>query len=285
MQRITSVEAMQQHARALQREGKRIGLVPTMGFLHEGHLSLIRRARHEADATVVSLFVNPKQFGPNEDYNRYPRDFARDEQACEAEGADVLFHPSADEMYAPGHSVYVEEVALSRLLEGEHRPGHFQGVLSVVAKLFLAVLPDIAVFGRKDAQQLCLIRKMVRDLNFPVRIIAAPTVREADGLAMSSRNAYLSGAAREQATCLYRALLEARRLYREGQRNADQLRKAMETVVLNAPEAEMDYADIVDADTFTPVTTAHDNALALIAVRFGSTRLIDNMPLQEEEMP
>ncbi len=285
MQKIESIQAMQQWARSVQRDGKRIALVPTMGFLHEGHLSLIRLAHEQADRVVVSLFVNPKQFGPNEDYDRYPRDYARDQQLLEAEQVDALFCPSAEEMYTPGHSVYVEEDAVSRVLEGESRPGHFRGVLTVVAKLFLAVQPDLAVFGRKDAQQLYLIRKMARELNFPIAIVAGPTVREPDGLALSSRNAYLAGAAREQAATLHRALKEALRLYREGERNAYRLRKVMMDMVLAASEAEMDYIEIVDTATFTPVTTVQGPALALLAVRFGSTRLIDNMELTAEDAP
>lgn len=272
---------MRQWARAMQREGKRIALVPTMGYLHEGHLSLIRLAREQADVTVVSLFVNPTQFGPNEDYDRYPRDMPRDTALCADEHVDVLFHPSVEEMYAEGHSVFVEEDEVARVLEGASRPGHFRGVLTIVAKLFLAVLPDVAVFGRKDAQQLCLIRKMTKELNFPIDILAAPTVREPDGLAMSSRNAYLVGGIREQASCLYRALSEAARLCRAGRCNAYELRKAMMDVVSEAPEAEMEYIEIVEPGTFAPVTTVRGGALALMAVRFGRTRLIDNMELTE----
>ncbi len=283
MQTIRTIQEMQQWTAGAQCEEKRVALVPTMGYLHEGHLSLIRLAREQADLTVVSLFVNPAQFAPNEDFERYPRDYARDEERCAGENVDVLFHPSADEMYAEGHSVYVEDTNISRILEGEFRPGHFRGVLTVVAKLFLAVLPDVAVFGRKDAQQLWLLRKMARDLNFRVEISAGPTVRESDGLAMSSRNAYLKGALREQAVCLYRALQEAKRHYQDGERNVYVLRKAMLDIVTAEPDARMEYIEIVDAETFSPITVVYRPALALLAVRLGETRLIDNMDLAGKE--
>ncbi len=278
---IKTIAEMQAWAGASQRQGRRIALVPTMGYLHEGHLSLIRLARERADQLVVSLFVNPTQFAPNEDFDRYPRDEARDAALCEAENVDVLFQPPVDEMYAPGHAVYVDEDGVARTLEGAHRPGHFRGVLTVVAKLFLAVHPDVAVFGRKDAQQLWLLQKMVRDLNFPVAIAAGPTVREPDGLALSSRNAYLEGALREQALCLSRALREARRRFQEGERNAYLLRGAMLDIISAAPDARMDYIEIVDAETFAPVAVVNRPALALLAVRVGGTRLIDNMELSE----
>lgn len=283
MQTVETIRNMQHRVRAVQCDGKRIGLVPTMGYLHEGHLSLIRLARAHADFIVASLFVNPKQFGPGEDFDRYPRDPARDICLLEAEQVDVLFCPSTEEMYAPGHQVYVTESDVSHTLEGESRPGHFEGVLTVVAKLFLAVQPDVAVFGRKDAQQLWLIRKMVRDLNFPIEVVEGPTVREPDGLAMSSRNAYLKGAVREQAACLSRALREAARLCAEGEHNAYRLRKVMMDVTTAAPDARIDYIAIVDRETFAPVTMVRGPALALLAVRFGATRLIDNMELETED--
>lgn len=282
MQKIHTIEAMQEWTRAAQRGGRRVALVPTMGYLHEGHLSLIRLAREKADQTVVSLFVNPTQFGPNEDYDRYPRDHRRDEQLCAAEQVDVIFHPSAEEMYAKGHSVYVDESNVSGALEGTFRPGHFRGVLTVVAKLFLAVLPDVAVFGRKDAQQLWLLRKMTSDLNFPTSIVAGPTVREPDGLAMSSRNEYLKGTHREQAVCLHRALQATKQRLQEGERNAYQLRKVMLDIIGAASDACVDYIEIVDTETFSPVTVVTRPALAVLAVRIGGTRLIDNVELAAE---
>lgn len=279
---IHSISAMQGCARELLEQRLTVALVPTMGGLHEGHCSLIRRARAEADRVVVSVFVNPTQFGPGEDYERYPRDLDRDRVLCEQAEADIVFAPEAADMYARGHTVYISDEEVGGHLEGEFRPDHFRGVLTVVAKLFLAVHPRIAIFGRKDAQQLWLIQKMVADLNFPVQIVACPTVREADGLAMSSRNNYLSGPHRAQATCLYRALEEAQRLFRGGERNVYALRKAMLDIVLAEPDAEMDYIEIVDAARFAPVTAVLRPALALLAVKVGATRLIDNQMLSED---
>jgi pantoate--beta-alanine ligase len=278
---IETVEAMADSARAAARAGERVALVPTMGYLHEGHLSLMRLAKEQADRVVVSLFVNPTQFGPNEDFSRYPRDMERDIACCRAEGVDVLFAPSAEDMYARGHSTYVDEEEVGHQLEGQYRPGHFRGVLTVVAKLFLMVQPEVAVFGQKDAQQLWLIRKMVKDLNFPVRIIAGPTQREPDGLAMSSRNAYLTPEQRQQATCLFLALQGAARLYQEGERNVYMLRKAMMDLVEAQPDTQMDYIEIVDSETFAPLTTALRPCVALLAVWLGKTRLIDNIVLTD----
>lgn len=281
MEVIQTINAMQECARRLQMQGERVAFVPTMGALHEGHCSLIRLARAEADHVIASIFVNPTQFGPSEDFERYPRDLKRDSELCREAGADTIFAPSVEEMYAPSHTVYVVDEEIGEILEGESRPGHFRGVLTVVAKLFLAVQPQVAVFGRKDAQQLWLLRKMVRDLNFPVRILAGPTVRESDGLALSSRNAYLSPEHRRQATCLYRAFQTAQQRFRDGERNVYALRNAMLDVVLQEPDAEMDYIEIVDAERFAPVTTLVRPALALMAVRVGGTRLIDNWDLDE----
>lgn len=285
MEVIQLIQAMQDCAQQLRAQGKRIALVPTMGGLHEGHLSLIRQAREAADHVVVSIFVNPTQFGPGEDFATYPRDLERDQALCEGAGADTLFAPGVGEMYDRTHSVYVVDEEVGGHLEGESRPGHFRGVLTVVTKLFLAVQPHVAIFGRKDAQQLWLIRKLVRDLNLPVEILASPTVREADGLALSSRNVYLSPEHRQQATCLFRALQAAQRLFEAGERNVYTLRKAMLDIVQTEPDAEMDYIEIVDAARFAPVTTLLRPALALIAVRVGGTRLIDNMELSESVEP
>lgn len=270
---------MQRLARRTRRAGKRIGFVPTMGYLHDGHLSLIRLAAKRADWVVVSLFVNPTQFGPGEDLDRYPRDFTRDKALCAETGVDVLFCPTAAEMYPPGYSVYVAETRLSGRLCGVSRPHHFGGVTTVVAKLFNLVAPDFAVFGQKDAQQARIVRQMVRDLNFPVKIRIAPIVREPDGLAMSSRNRYLSPGERADALCLHRALQEAERLHRDGERDASVLSARMRALIAGVASAEIDYIEIVDDETLQPVETITGRTLVALAVRIGKTRLIDNVVL------
>ena len=267
---------MQAHSLGLRREGKRIGLVPTMGSLHEGHLALVRRARALSDAVTVSLFVNPTQFGPSEDFNSYPRDLPRDTDLCRAAGVDALFTPSAQEMYAANHSVWVDEQELAAGLCGAVRPGHFRGVLTVVAKLFNIVLPDVAVFGQKDAQQARLIQQMVRDLNYPVNVVVAPTVREADGLAVSSRNVYLSPDERRRASSLQRALALAEQMVRDGQRETEQIRKSIRTVIQGADPTEIQYIEVVSYETLKPVRAVSGPTLIAVAVRFGGTRLIDN---------
>jgi pantoate--beta-alanine ligase len=279
MKIIENPVEMQNEAQGLRRKGKRIGLVPTMGYLHEGHLSLMRLARERADIVAVSVFVNPTQFGPNEDYDRYPRDFERDASACLQAGADWIFHPSPESLYAPDYSVYVADDRLSRFLCGASRPTHFRGVCTIVCKLFNLVLPDVAVFGAKDAQQVRIIRRMVRDLNLPVEIAEAPTVREADGLAMSSRNALLTPGERRQATCLRRALDRAESLHRAGERDADLLAREMKKIIQREPDARVDYAQIVDNETLEPVIEIERPALAAIAVNFSKARLVDNTVL------
>ena len=271
---------MQRWSRTARGEGKRIAFVPTMGALHEGHLSLIRLARQHADTVVVSIFVNPTQFAPNEDFQRYPRQPEKDLAGCAAAGANLVFMPDTDEMYPPGHSITVDESCVSRVLEGECRPGHFRGVLTIVAKLFVAVEPDLAVFGQKDAQQLWMIRRLVRDLLFPIEIIAGPTVREPDGLAMSSRNAYLSPAHRQSAAGLYQALQAAETAVGDGIRNVYQLRQIMLDRIERLADAEMEYIEIVDPETFAPLTELQHKGRALLAVKIGGTRLIDNLELQ-----
>ncbi len=282
MRIVVSPLEMQNIAAGKRIAGQRIGFVPTMGCLHEGHMSLVDLARKEADAVVVSIFVNPSQFGPGEDFERYPRNLERDSELCRARGVDIIFHPSADDMYLPGHSVFVDEDRLSRGFCGALRPGHFRGVLTVVAKLFNIVRPDTAVFGQKDAQQARLIQQMVADLNFPVRILLGPIVRESDGLAMSSRNAYLSATERRDALCLRRALQAARRLYRTGERGADSIVAAMKAVIEPVSSARVDYAAIVDQGTFQPIQQLQSPALAALAVRIGKTRLIDNLTLPDD---
>ncbi len=276
---------MSDTAGAWRRSGRSIGLVPTMGFLHPGHLSLVQQARAAADRVVLSIFVNPTQFGPGEDFQQYPRNFERDRQLCEEAGVDAVFHPApASAMYAPDHSVQIQENALTRGLCGASRPGHFAGVLTVVAKLFNITRADVAVFGQKDAQQARAIRRMARDLNFPVQVIIAPLIREPDGLAMSSRNSYLSPGERRDALCLMRALQLARRLYRAGERDARRICRRMAEQIQQTPSARIDYADIVDENTLEPVETIERPILAALAVRIGRTRLIDNLLLPDDRL-
>jgi pantoate--beta-alanine ligase len=284
MQVIRSSREMQAWAIRARTEGVSVGLVPTMGFLHEGHLSLMRLAGERTDRVVVSLFVNPTQFGPNEDLDAYPRDFDRDVERCRAVGVDVLFAPPNAEMYAPDHSVYVNEDALSRGLCGRSRPGHFRGVLTVVAKLFNLVLPDVAVFGEKDAQQIRVIRRMTRDLNFPVEIVGGPIVREPDGVAMSSRNANLSPGAREQAVALSRALADVAGAVARGETSESILRDRVAEVLKSAPLGGLDYLDFVDDETLRPMEgTLQGRVLVAIAVRFPGARLIDNRVVEVPE--
>jgi pantoate--beta-alanine ligase len=260
----------------------RLVLVPTMGALHRGHGELIRIAREAAgrDGEVaVSIFVNPLQFAPGGDYERYPRPEEVDDEFCRKAGVDILFRPSVEEMYAADFSVAVEENSLANTLEGKSRPGHFRGVCTVVAKLFNLLGPDAAVFGEKDFQQLAIIRRMVRDLNFPVEIIGAPTVREADGLACSSRNQYLSAVEREQAPVLQRALQAARQLVEEGQRSTETILAGTREVIATAPLARIDYLEIVNAETLQQAAEAGPDSLIVAAAFFGKTRLIDNLRL------
>ncbi|MEA2068331.1 MAG: pantoate--beta-alanine ligase [Verrucomicrobiota bacterium] len=276
MEIIQLPDEMQRRALALKRDGLRIGFVPTMGFLHEGHLSLMRLARARCDVLVASVFVNPVQFGPNEDLDAYPRDFGRDEALCEQEGVDIVFYPGAGNMYATDASIWVDEESLSGVLCGSSRPGHFRGVCTVVAKLFNLVQPDVAVFGEKDAQQLRIVERMVRDLNFPVKIIRGPIVREADGLAMSSRNKYLSETQRVNALCLRQSLDFAMRQVGEGEQDVSNLRKAMVELIGRIPDAKIDYIEFVDDISLESVERVIAQTLVALAVEFGSTRLIDN---------
>jgi pantoate--beta-alanine ligase len=279
MEIIRDIGAMQGVALAAGRSGRRIGLVPTMGFLHEGHLSLVRLARTRCDVLVVSLFVNPTQFGPAEDLDDYPRDFARDSRLCEAERVDVLFCPDSAAVYPPGYSTYVRETVLSKPLCGASRPDHFRGVATVVAKLFNIVRPDVAVFGRKDAQQCRVIERLVADLNMPVELLMGPIVREPDGLAMSSRNRYLSATERQDAVCLYHAVRKAETLYGDGERNAAKILEAMNATLAAVPTAQVEYAEVVDYDTLRPVSRIDRPTLVAVAVRIGTARLIDNVIL------
>jgi len=255
------------------------GFVPTMGYLHEGHLSLVRRARAENDRVAVSIFVNPTQFGPHEDYARYPRDLERDLRLLEPLGVDLVFVPSVEEMYPPGFQTWVIVEEVSRPLEGASRPGHFRGVATVVAKLFNILQPDRAYFGQKDAQQTVVIRRMVQDLNIPVEIVICPTVREPDGLAMSSRNTYLNPEERRAATVLFRALQAAKARYEAGERDAERLREAMREVIRAEPLARIDYVSVAHPETPRELEQVEGPALLSLAVYIGTTRLIDNIML------
>lgn len=259
--------------------GKRVGFVPTMGALHAGHAALIRAARTRTDFVVVSVFVNPTQFGPAEDFARYPRTLDADRELCAAVGTDLIFVPTPDEMYPPAARTVIQVTGLQDVLDGARRPGHFQGVATVVAKLFHIVQPDVAVFGQKDAQQALIIRRMVADLNLPVAIHVHPTVRESDGLAMSSRNRYLDPTQRQNATCLNRALRTAEALVAAGERSPAGLEAALAGAIEPTPGARLDYARVLSADLLEPLATLDRPALAAVAVFFGATRLIDNVTL------
>jgi len=277
---------MQRLALRWRRQGVRIGFVPTMGYLHEGHLSLVRRARQKvgrAGRVVVSIYVNPTQFGPKEDFSKYPRDLSRDLALCRASGVDVVFTPTDDEMYLRGeqaaYSTYVAEEALSRVMEGASRPTHFRGVTTIVAKLFHCVLPDVAVFGAKDWQQAAVVKRMTADLSFPVKIVVAPTLREPDGLAMSSRNKYLDAEQRQQATVLFLALKQARVIVKRKPITAARLTRQLSKLVAAQPAARLDYLAFFDRETLEPARWVGRGTHMALAVYFGKTRLIDNGPL------
>jgi pantoate--beta-alanine ligase len=265
--------------RAARAGGNRLGLVPTMGALHEGHLSLVREAKARCDAVAVSIFVNPTQFGPTEDLSKYPRQFDEDCRLLEKEGVDLVFAPPVEEMYPPGAVTWVVVEGLSEKLDGRSRPGHFRGVTTIVAKLLNILEPDAAFFGQKDAAQLAVIRRLVRDLNFPVEIVACPIVREPDGLAMSSRNAYLNQEERGRALVLRRSLLRAQKEFQAGERIASKLISAGTEVFANEPQVRLDYFEIVDPDTLDPVERISRKTLVAVAAYVGTTRLIDNLVL------
>ena len=274
---LETIEDTQSACRALRRAGRLIGLVPTMGALHAGHLSLVRAAKAACDATVVSIFVNPTQFAPNEDLAKYPRTFEADREALEREGVDLLFAPSAAEMYPAGASTWVEVAGLGDRGEGASRPGHLRGVATIVSKLFHIVGPSHAFFGQKDAAQLAVLRKMVADLNFDLKIVGCPTVREADGLAMSSRNHFLSAGERRQALAIGRALRTAANLAESGKTSAAQLITAMRSVMALQPEVKIDYVSVADPDTLEEIEDVRHGGLLAIAAIVGTTRLIDNI--------
>ena len=282
---------MRAASRATRRAGKRLGLVPTMGALHEGHLSLVRAARRASDVVSASIFVNPTQFGPNEDLARYPRSFERDCKLLESEGGDLVFAPTVEEMYPtsrdgsvrPASVTWVTVEGLSNKLDGRSRPGHFRGVTTVVSKLFHIVEPDAAFFGQKDAAQVAVVRRMVQDLNLPVEIVICPIVREPDGLAMSSRNAYLDPKQRQQALVLHRALARVQQVAERGELGAAKLAAAGRQEIASEPAVRLDYFELVDPDTLDPVADASRGALVAVAAYVGSTRLIDNIVLRPRE--
>ncbi|GBC94937.1 Pantothenate synthetase [bacterium HR16] len=277
---VREVRAWMKLARA---DGKTVGFVPTMGYFHEGHLSLMRRAKAECDLCVVSLFVNPTQFGPSEDFQRYPRDFARDAAMAESAGVDLLFAPEAEEMYPEGYQTYVDVLEVTRRLEGAARPGHFRGVATVCTKLFNIVQADRAYFGKKDYQQLKVIQRMVHDLNIPIEIVPCETVREPDGLAMSSRNVYLKPDERRAATVLYRSLCAGRDAILAGERDGKKVKELVEKVIATEPLVKPEYVDVADAESLEPLTTLKGEVLISLAAHVGAARLIDNITVVVSE--
>ncbi len=277
MKIITTINEMRSFSESHRMRGRKLGFVPTMGFLHEGHLSLMRRARQENDILVASVFVNPTQFGPSEDLDRYPRDAEGDRAKCEASGVDALFMPQALELYPEKPVVFVAVEGVSEVLEGALRPGHFRGVATIVAKLFNIVKPHRAYFGQKDFQQCVVIKRMVAGLNLDVEVAVLPTVREQDGLAMSSRNSYLNEAERRAAAVIWRALSEGERLFRTGQRDVALLQSAVRGVLTQEPGLPIDYVELVDPDSLLPTAVVESRTVILVAVRVGRTRLIDNL--------
>lgn len=278
MRIITSVQEMQQFSSIEKKAGRRLGLVPTMGYLHEGHLSLVRQARMHCDLVVVSIFVNPMQFGVGEDFEEYPRDLTRDAALLEEAAADIVFAPAVKEMYPSGYSSFVEvEGEMTVKMCGASRPGHFRGVTTVVSKLFHICQPDLAFFGQKDAQQLIILEKMVRDLNFPVRIVRCPIVREPDGLAMSSRNVFLNDQERQEALVLSRSLQAAGEAVTQGERTVEKVRAVIKSIIDTSPSARIDYIEINRASDLAVLERIEGEVLIALAVKFGSTRLIDNL--------
>jgi pantoate--beta-alanine ligase len=277
MQIVTSILEMQSLAESLRRKGSTLGFVPTMGFLHEGHLALMRRARQACHVVVVSIFVNPTQFGPNEDFERYPRDEEGDRKKCEAAGVDVLFMPIASEMYPEKPSVFVTVEGISEILEGKVRPGHFRGVATVVNKLFNIVKPHKAFFGQKDFQQCTVVKRMVKGLNLDVEIVALPTVRAQDGLAMSSRNSYLNTDERRAAPVIFRALSAARDLFLAGAKEPEKIKNEIRVILQGEPGVTIEYIELVDPENLAPLEIPRNTMAILVAVRLGRTRLIDNL--------
>lgn len=280
MKIVKTIDEVREQVKQWKREGKSVGFVPTMGYLHEGHQSLIERAREENAKVVVSIFVNPTQFGPNEDLASYPRDLERDSKICEKAGADLIFHPEVSEMYDENACTFVDMDGLTKELCGKSRPIHFKGVCIVVSKLFNIVTPDRAYFGKKDAQQLAVIKRMVKDLNFGIEIVGCPIVREADGLAKSSRNTYLSIEERQAAVVLSKGLSKGKNAIADGEQSADKVKSIIREVIEKEPLAKIDYIEVVNFDTIEPVDSIDGNILFALAVYIGKTRLIDNFILE-----
>lgn len=284
MEIINRKQRMASIARKLRRESKTVGFVPTMGALHEGHLTLVKEARQMSDIVIVSIFVNPTQFGPNEDFDRYPRDLTADAAMLAEYEVDYVFAPDTDEIYGPGFSTYVYVEGLTETLEGASRPGHFRGVATVVTILFNTVRPDLAFFGSKDAQQVGVIKRLTRDLGFETEVVVVPTVREESGLAMSSRNAYLSDEEREKASIIYQSLRDAKLAFKNGERNASSIAQIVEEKIASEPLARIDYVAVVSNDDLEPIEKIEDNeVLVAVAVRFGKVRLIDNIVLNRKQ--
>jgi len=281
MEIVRNINRMKEAVKELRLQGKTLGLVPTMGYLHEGHLSLVRASLGETDATVVSIFVNPTQFGPGEDFREYPRDWNRDAALLEELGTDYLFYPGQEEMYPAGYRTYIEVHSLQDKLCGRSRPGHFRGVCTVVLKLFSIVQPDTAYFGQKDAQQTIILKRMAKDLNLDVRIEVLPIVREDDGLALSSRNVYLNAEQRRAALCLHMSLKEAENMIAQGERQTASLIRRMEKIIQAEPLAQIDYVDIVDTESLDSSLEIREGTLIAVAVRIGKVRLIDNLLIEK----
>lgn len=280
METIKDIARLREKIREVKKKGLSIGFVPTMGYLHEGHLSLMKTAKKENDFMVISIFVNPLQFGAGEDFEEYPRDLARDEMLARSVGCDLIFSPSVKEMYPSGYGTFVEVKKLTEGLCGASRPGHFLGVTTVVTKLFNLVSPDRVYFGQKDAQQAFVLKKMVRDLNMDLEFIVLPTVREDDGLAMSSRNKYLTPEQRKEAAVLYKSLKQARKLAVEGERNVEVIKKVISDIISEAGHAQIEYIEIVDTQNLRSLHMLKGECLIALAVKFGQTRLIDNIILE-----
>lgn len=283
LRRVSAIDDLRAAISQARTDGLRIGFVPTMGALHEGHLSLVERAREECDFVAMSIFVNPLQFGPKEDFSRYPRPIEEDERLASEAGVDLLFTPSVDAMYPEGRTVSVVAGEIGTQWEGAARPGHFDGVLTVVAKLFNLVQPDVAVFGRKDLQQSALVKAMVRDLDFPLAVVVGPTVRESDGLALSSRNRYLSESDRADALILSKALHAVSTAFKSGETNGQKLEEVGKQILESVARAQTDYFAVVNRDTFQREAVARKGSAVIVAARFGTTRLIDNIILGEND--
>lgn len=277
METIKTIKDMQLASDRFRKEGKVIGFIPTMGWFHEGHLSLVRIARERADIVIVSIYVNPTQFGPDEDFDRYPRDFKRDEKLARKAGADLIFYPDDREIYPSGYMTWVTVDRITSVLCGDSRPGHFRGVTTICSKLFNIVKPHFAVFGQKDAQQVVVIKKMVKDLNFDLDIVIGPIVRESDGIAMSSRNRHLSSEERKDAQALYQSLKIAESMIQGGKNRGDKIKAEMQRFIKEKGHTRIDYIDVVDPETLEPLTIIKDKVLIALAVFVGKTRLIDNI--------